>query len=148
MAEDTKWTGQLGRAFAADRNAVFDSIQRLRGKSQADGNLTSTPQQTIESQNTASGQQVLVVEPAHPAGVDVPQYNPTVVYTQPAPTTTPVVVHEEDDDDAVVAGLIGFTAGIAIGAAVSNNYYYGPYGWRGGGYMYSSGWNDFYDDRE
>src|SRR5262245_27998360 len=148
MAEDTKWTGQLGRAFAADRNAVFDSIQRLRGKSQAVGNLKSTPQQTVESKTTESGQQVIVIEPANPQVVYVPQYNPTVVYTQPATTTTTVAVHEADDDDALVAGTLAFTAGIAIGAAVNNNNYYGPYGWRGGGYMYSSGWNDFYDDRE
>ena len=146
MAEDTKWTGELGRAFASDRNAVFDSIQRLRGKSQAIGNLKSTPQQTVESKTTESGQQVIVIEPANPQVVYVPQYNPTVVYTQPATTTT-VVVHE-DDDDEVVAGLIGFTAGIAIGAAINNNYYYGPYGWRGGGYMYSGGWNNYYEDRE
>ena len=58
---------------------------------------------------------------------------------------------QEDDDDAdeaVAAGLIGFTAGIAIGAAMDNNYYYGPYGWHGGGYMYNDAWDDYYDHRE
>ncbi len=44
--------------------------------------------------------------------------------------------------------MIGFTAGIAIGAAMDNNYYYGPYGWRGGGYMYNDAWDDYYDNRE
>ncbi len=48
----------------------------------------------------------------------------------------------------VAAGLIGFTAGIAIGAAVNNSYYYGPYGWHGGGYMYNDAWDDYYDHRE
>ena len=46
------------------------------------------------------------------------------------------------------AGLIGFTAGIAIGAAIDNDYYYGPYGWRGGVYMYNDAWDDWYDERE
>ena len=50
--------------------------------------------------------------------------------------------------DAVAAGLIGFTAGIAIGAAIDNDYYYGPYGWGGGAYMYNDTWDDWYDERE
>jgi hypothetical protein len=146
MAEDTKWTGQVGRAFAADREAVFGSIQRLRSRSKSVGNLKSTPQQTVETKTTEAGQQVIVIEPANPQVVYVPQYNPQVVYTQPASTT--VVVHEEDnDDEAIAAGLIGFTAGIAIGAAINNNYYYGPYGWHGGGYMYNDAWEDYYEDR-
>ena len=144
MAGNPTWTSQLGGAFAVDRGAVFDAIQRLRKQSQAAGNLKSTPQQTVETQNTQGGQQVIVIEPANPQVVYVPQYNPQVVYTQPAST---IVVHEDDDDEAAAA-VIGFAAGIAIGAAIDNNYYYGPYGWRGGAYMYSEGWDDWYDDRE
>ena len=148
MAGNLTWTSQLGGAFAVDRGAVFDSIQRLRKQSQAAGNLKSTPQQTVESR-TVEGQQVIVIEPANPQVIYVPVYNPQVVYTQPAATTTTVIVHEDDDDDAAVAGaLVGFAAGVAIGAAINNNYYYGPYGYRGGAYMYNSGWNDWYDDRE
>ena len=91
---------------------------------------------------------MIVIEPANPQVVYVPQYNPQVVYTQ-APTSTTVVVQEDDDTaEAVAAGLIGFTAGIAIGAAMNNDYYYGPYGWHGGGYMYNDAWDDYYDDRE
>ena len=149
MAGDLRWTSQLGGAFAVDREAVFDSIQRLRKQSQAAGNLKSTPQQTVESRTASGGEQVIVIEPANPQVVYVPQYDAQVVYTQPASTTTTTVVVHEDDDDAAVAGaLIGFTAGVAIGAAINNNYYYGPYGWRGGAYMYNDGWDDWYDDRE
>jgi Protein of unknown function (DUF3300) len=61
-----KWTSRLGGAFAVDLAAVFDSIQRLRAKSQAAGNLKSTPQQTVETQKTESGRQVIVIEPANP----------------------------------------------------------------------------------
>jgi len=147
MAKDLSWTRMLGQAFATDRGAVFESIQRLRKQSQAAGNLKSTPQQTVETQTTTSGQQVIVIEPANPQVVYVPQYNPQVVYTQPASTT--VVVQEDDDDDAAVAGaVIGFAAGIAIGAAIDNDYYYGPYGWHGGVHMYNDAWDDCYDDRE
>jgi hypothetical protein len=148
MAGNLKWTSQLGGAFAVDRAAVFDSIQRLRKQSQAAGNLKSTPQQTVETQTTKSGEQVIVIEPANPQVVYVPQYNPQVVYTQPATTTTTVVVQEDDDDEAAAA-LIGFAAGVAIGAAIDNDYYYGPHGWYGrGAYMYNDAWDDWYDDRE
>jgi hypothetical protein len=146
MAEQLDWTTRVGQAFAADRTAVFASIQRLRTQASKAGTLKSTPQQEVETRTTSSGQQVLVIEPANPQVVYVPQYNPQVVYTQPATTT--VVVQEDDSDAAVAAGLIGFTAGIAIGAAIDNDYYYGPSGWRGGGYMYNDAWDDYYDDRE
>ena len=147
MAEQKDWTAKLGKAFAADKAAVFDSIQRLRKNAHAAGALKTTPQQEVETKTTEAGQQVIVIEPANPQIVYVPQYNPQVVYTQPPPTT--VIVQEDDDDaDAAVAGLIGFTAGIAIGAAMDNDYYYGPYGWHGGGYMYNDAWDDYADARE
>jgi hypothetical protein len=139
-------TTQIGAAFKTDRGAVLESIQRLRLQAKNAGNLKTTPQQSIETQTTSAGQEVIIIEPANPQVVYVPQYNPTVVYTQPA--TTVVVKEESSSSDAAVAGLIGFTAGIAIGAAVDNDYYYGPYGWRGGAYMYNDAWDDYYDHRE
>jgi hypothetical protein len=146
MASHSDWTTRLGRAFETDRSAVFAGIQRLRTKARDAGKLTSTPQQAVETRTTDSGQQVIVIEPANPQVVYVPQYNPQTVY---APSTsTTVVVQEEDSSAAVAAGLIGFTAGIAIGAAFDNDYYYGPYGWRGGVYMYDDAWDDWYDARE
>jgi hypothetical protein len=148
MAGNLTWTSQLGGAFAVDKGAVFDSIQRLRAQSKAVGNLKSTPQQTVESKTTPEGQQVIVIEPANPQVIYVPQYNPQVVYTQAAPTTstTTVVVKEDDDDDeaALAGALVGFTAGVVLGSAINNNYY----GYHGGAYMYNSGWNNWYDDRE
>ena len=145
MAADIEWTTLLGQAFAADRSLVFASIQRLRHQAQDVGTLKTNAQQEVTTQTTSAGEQVIVIEPANPQVVYVPQYNTQVVYTQ-APTT--VVVKEDNTDEAVAAGLIGFTAGIAIGAAVNNSYYYGPYGWHGGGYMYNDAWDDYYDHRE
>jgi len=146
MVQRGDWMTRVGTAFTADRSAVFDSIQRLRAKARAAGTLKTTPQQQVESKTTSSGQQVIVIEPANPQVVYVPQYNPQVVYTQPSSTT--VVVEKHDDGAAVAAGVIGFTAGIAIGAAIDNNYYYGPHGWGGGAYMYNDGWDDWNDARE
>ena len=145
MVTEMDRTTRIGQAFAADRSAVFESIQRLRSKARAAGTLKTTPQQEVETRTTSAGQQVIVIEPTNPQVVYVPQYNPQVVYA-PAPTT--VVVQQDSHADAAAAGIIGFTAGIAIGAAIDNDYYYGPYGWRGGGYMYNDAWDDYYDARE
>lgn len=151
MADNIAWTRQLGSVFKADQKGVFESIQRLRQQGLKTGNLKSSPQQTVETKTTKSGEQAVVIEPANPQVVYVPQYDPQVVYTQPAPTTTTVVVKDDDDDEAgaaVAGAVVGFAAGIAIGAAIDNAYYYGPYGWHGGAYMYNDAWDDWYDDRE
>jgi hypothetical protein len=145
MAAKLDATTQVGAAFKTNKALVFESIQRLRLQAKNVGSLKTTPQQEVETQTTASGQQVIVIEPTNPQVVYVPQYNPAVVYTQP---TTVVIQETSSSSDAAVAGLIGFTAGIAIGAAFDNNYYYGPYGWHGGGYMYNDAWDDYYDHRE
>ena len=146
MADKLDWVTRLGQVFDADKKGVFASIQRLRAQAQKAGALKDTPQQDVETRKTSDGQQVIVIEPANPQIVYVPQYDPQVVYV---PTTQTVVVQEDDDDaDAALAGLVGFTAGIAIGAAFDNDYYYGPYGWGGGFYMYNDAWDDWYDHRE
>jgi hypothetical protein len=143
MVERIDATTRIGEAFKANQSAVFASIQRLRAKARDAGKLKDTAQQDVETRTTSGGQQVIVIEPANPQIVYVPQYNPQTVYT-----TSTVVVADDDSDAAVAAGLIGFTAGIALGAAIDNDYYYGPYGWRGGFHMYDDAWDDWYDHRE
>ena len=144
MAGQPDWVTKLGKAFTDDRPGVFASIQRLRAKAKDAGKLKTTPQQTVETRTTESGQQVIVIEPSNPQVVYVPQYNPTTVYT----TSTVVVQDSTSSADAALAGMIGFTAGIAIGAAFDNDYYYGPHGWGGGFYMYDDAWDDYADARE
>ena len=147
MADQISWTTLVGQAFTSDRSAVFDAIQRLRKQAQDVGTLKTTAQQEVSTKTTSTGSNVIVIEPANPQVVYVPQYNPEVVYTQ-APQTTVVILEDDNTDEVVAAGLIGFTAGIAIGAAMDNPYYYGPYGWHGGAYMYNDAWDDYYDHRE
>jgi hypothetical protein len=148
MADQISWTTLVGQAFASDKSAVFDAIQRLRKQAQEVGTLKTTPQQEVSTKATSSGSNVIVIEPANPQVVYVPQYNPEVVYTQPPQTTTVIIQEDDNTDEMIAAGLIGFTAGIAIGASMNNPYYYGPYGWHGGAYMYNEAWDDYYDHRE
>jgi len=148
MAARLDWTKLVGQVFVADRSIVFASIQKLRAQAHNIGTLKSNEQQQVETQTTSTGQEVIVIEPTNPQVVYVPQYNPQVVYTQPTTSTVVVKESSSSSSDAALAGVIGFTAGIAIGAAIDNNYYYGPYGWHGGGYMYNDAWDDYYDHRE
>ena len=66
MAARLDTTTRLGQAFAADKTAVFASIQRLRKQAQAVGNLKTTPQQAVETKTTSAAEQVIVIEPATP----------------------------------------------------------------------------------
>jgi len=75
MSDKLDWTQQLGDAFLANQGQAMDTVQRLRARAQAAGNLKNTPQQRVLVQ-----QQNIVIEPAQPDYVYVPVYNPTIVY--------------------------------------------------------------------
>src|SRR4029453_9570503 len=47
MDSKLDWTQKLGDAFLAQQKDVLDSVQRLRQRAQASGNLKSTPEQTV-----------------------------------------------------------------------------------------------------
>ena len=128
LEQNLTWTTEVGKAFTSNQAAVLESVQRLRAQAQAVGNLNTTPQQEVKSE-TQNGQTVIVVQPANPQIVYVPQYNPQTVYTTPPPAPAPAAAPAEDNSDKVVAAaLIGFAAGIVLGAAMNDNYY-GYYGW-------------------
>ncbi len=112
LASQIDWTTELGTAFLSDPKGVMDAVQRLRAQAQAAGNLQTTPQQVVNTE-TQNGQPIIVIQPANPQVVYVPVYNPQLVYWPPPPG----------------AVLFSFGLGIAIGAMVSNNNYYAPYGW-------------------
>jgi hypothetical protein len=142
MEERADWTLQIGKAFSTNRKGVFESIQRLRRQAHDLGNLKATEQQEVTVEQTSSGQEVIVIQPADPQVIYVPQYNPQVVDTQP-PT---VVV--DDGGDELAAGLVGFTAGVIAGLAIDDDDdWYGGWGWHGG-CCYEDAWDDFYDHRE
>jgi uncharacterized protein DUF3300 len=127
MCSEMDWTSQLGDAFNANQSAVLDSVQRLRLQAKQAGNLQTTPQQTVVTQQ-ASGQQVIVIQPTNPQIIYVPQYNPVQVYVAPPPSQPATGV------------IIAFGVGMAVGAMFSsNNYYYYPRWGYGGGVYYRGG---------
>src|SRR5208283_2097974 len=126
MAKNLTWTSSLGEAYHNQQSDVMTAIQTLRAKAKSAGNLKTTPQVTVVQQSP----QVIVIQPANPQIVYVPEYNPTVVYGTPY-VVPGYVAPVYTTGDVVAAGLIGFGAGIAVGAMMSG----GCCGW---GY---SSWN-------
>ena len=126
MAENIKWTTDLGNAFLAQQGDVMDAVQRMRKKANDSGNLKSTEQQKVETKVIES-KQVIVIEQASPQVVYVPSYNPTVVYGAPAYPYPPIAYPPPGYYAAGMA--ISFGVGMAMGAA-----------W-GGGWGYNNNWN-------
>jgi hypothetical protein len=75
MDENPEWTRSLGDAFLAQESQVMDSVQHLRRRAQAAGNLQSSEQIRVEQQGPT-----IVVHPASAQYVYVPYYDPLVVY--------------------------------------------------------------------
>ena len=75
MDENLAWMQRLGDAFLDQQPQVMDTVQNLRQRAYAAGNLRSTDQIRVEQQGP-----VFAVEEANPQDVYVPYYDPTVVY--------------------------------------------------------------------
>ena len=75
MDDKLDWTQRLGDAFLDQQPQVMDTVQNLRQRAYAAGNLTSTDQIRVDQQG-----QDFAVEEANPEDVYVPYYDPTVVY--------------------------------------------------------------------
>ncbi|MBS0519224.1 MAG: DUF3300 domain-containing protein [Proteobacteria bacterium] len=124
MNDHLDWTQKLGDAMVSQQQDVADSIQRLRAKAAAAGNLKSTPQQTVTTQGSGSSVQY-VIEPANPEVIYVPSYNPSWAYgSWPYPAYPPVYY-----PPAVGALASGFFWGLGFAAAGAM---FG--GWHWGGY--------------
>jgi hypothetical protein len=130
MNKNMAWTSEVGEAYHNQPKDVMEAVQVLRAQAKAAGNLKSTSQMTVTEQSP----DVIVIQPANPQVVYVPTYNPTVIYG------TPYTVPGYSAGDVAAAAVIGFGAGIAIGAAMSSHYSWGwsawGVGWHGGTVVY------------
>jgi len=78
MDKNLSWTSSLGDAYYNQQQDVMDAIQVMRKKAEDAGNLKTTPQQTVTTQDSD-----IVIEPADPDVVYVPAYDPWLVYGYP-----------------------------------------------------------------
>jgi len=125
MDKNLSWTSSLGDAYYNQQEDMMDAVQVMRQRAQEAGNLTSTPQQTVTTQDST-----IIIEPASPEVVYVPAYDPWVVYGGPIvawPGWYPY--------PGIWYGgpYLSFGVGFGIG-------YFGGYGW--GWHHWGSDWHN------
>jgi hypothetical protein len=128
MNDKLDWTQQLGDTFLAQQGDVLDAVQRLRARADANGQLKSTPQQTVTTTPrpaplggaapatpASAPANVYTIEPTNPDEYYVPIYDPGVVYGDwPYPDYQPFYWYPSG-----WAGTgYGFAAGVLAGSAI------------------------------
>jgi len=148
------WTTELGEAFTADQSGVLGAVQRLRAQAVSVGNLQSSEQMQVVN-TVQENKEVIVLKPAKPEVVYVPQYDPVVAYAPPpppppatttavpvasTPATTPTTAKSEGHSTGslVMTGVLAFGAGMLVNELFDDDdddrrygYYYPNYGYGG-----------------
>ena len=78
MDKNLSWTSSLGDAYYNREQDVMDAVQVMRQRAQEAGNLKTTGQQTVTTQDST-----IIIEPSSPEIVYVPAYDPWLVYGGP-----------------------------------------------------------------
>jgi hypothetical protein len=141
MAKNLTWTSSLGEAYHKQQPDVMTAIQTLRAQAKEKGALKTTSQITVVQQSP----QAIVIQPTNPQVVYVPEYNPTIIYG--TPYVIPGYVYAPPAYSAgtvAAAGIIGFGAGIAVGAMMAGgccSWGYSSWncGWHGTAVVYHGG---------
>jgi hypothetical protein len=133
MNQNLAWTSELGDAYVNQGEALNQAIQTMRQKAQQAGNLKTTPQETVTNNN-----KTIIIEPAQPDYVYVPQYDPWLVYGYPLavfPGWYPYAGLYWDGP-GIYWGL-----GFGIGLFAGFGWGWGNWGydWRGGRAIYNHG---------
>jgi len=115
MDQKLDWTQKLGDAFLAQQADVMKTAQKLRAKAEQAGNLKSTPEQTVKTEQE-NNETVYVIDSAKPDVIYVPTYNPAVIYgTWWYPYPPPYYYYPP----GYVAGAgFWFATGIIVGGAI------------------------------
>ena len=112
MSEKLDWMQNVGDAFLAQESDVMDTVQELRKKAQAAGNLGTTDQQQVTVDND-----VVYIAPRNPDVVYVPVYDPGWIYGPWWwPDYPPYVVYPYSAGFVLAPGFIWFGAGCFVGA--------------------------------
>ncbi len=123
MDEKLAWMQRLGDAFLSQQAQVMDTVQSLRQKAYAAGNLKSTDQVRVEQQG-----QTIVIESPSPQVVYVPYYDPIVVYGPWWWPAYPPVYWAPWPGYYVRPGFVsGFTWGVGI--SVGASFFFGAFDW-------------------
>ncbi len=115
MDKNLSWTSSLGDAYYNQQSDVMAAVQVMRQKAEQAGNLKTTQQQVVKTEN-----ETIIVEPADPEVVYVPAYDPWVVYGYPVVVAWPGWY--------AYPGIWYSGAYVSFGAWYGVGFYYG-YGW-------------------
>lgn len=126
MSSKLEETQKLGDAFLAQQQEVMATVQQLRAKAAAAGNLKINKEQIVKVEK-----EVIIIQSASPTVIYVPAYNPYIVYGVWAYPAYPPYPYYPP---GYVAGAYFFT-GVAIGVAWG--YAWGNANWRGGSVNYN-----------
>ena len=75
MDDKLDWTQRLGDAFLVDQERVMNTVQSLRKRAEAAGNLRSMPELTVMARDDT-----IIIQPAQPDVIYVPVYDPLLIY--------------------------------------------------------------------
>ncbi len=147
MNQNLSWTSALGQAYYNQPADVMKAIQTLRHMAQKAGTLKSTPQQKVVVENASGGTSaaptttvtegsscntVVVIQPAQPNVVYVPEYNPTTAYGAPMPPPPGY-----SGADLLMTGLLSFGVGMLVGDMIGSSSNNWGCNWHGGNVVYN-----------
>lgn len=78
MDRNLSWTSSLGDAYYNQPEDVMSAVQVMRQRAAAAGNLRTTPQQVVTTEDSN-----ISIQPANPEVIYVPAYDPWVIYGAP-----------------------------------------------------------------
>jgi len=78
MDKNLSWTSSLGDAYVNQEQDVMNALQVMRDRAEKAGNLKSSSQEKVSKKGHD-----IVIEPADPEVVYVPEYDPWLVYGDP-----------------------------------------------------------------
>jgi hypothetical protein len=111
MNEKLDWTASLGDAFLAQPKDVMDSVQKLRTKAQAEGNLKTTSEQKVTVEKET--QTIIIELPAPRSFMSLP-ISHGVYGAWPYPAYPPYYYYPPG---YAAGAAFWFGAGVAVGAA-------------------------------
>jgi hypothetical protein len=124
MDKNLSWTSSLGDAYINQQQDVMNAVQVMREDADKAGNLKSTSQEKVSKHGDT-----IVIEPADPQVVYVPEYDPWLVYGEPIGVWPGWYSYP----GLYIAGPgIGFGLGFGIG-------FFGGFGW--GWHHWGSDWH-------
>jgi len=128
LTSNIRWTTDLGNAFLAQQQDVMAAVQSMRARAQANGHLSSTPQETVTTA-TENGQAAIEIMPSNPEVVYVPSYDPAYIWGPPVWGYYPALWYPPYG--------FGWWPGINVGFFFGG---WGGWGWGGWGWGWGPGW--------